>query len=575
MSGHPEHPELSETEAVERRSARDASVAGAPGSDPTTVVRAARAGRLTPEAAVFLQRTTGNRSVASLAVARSDQASFRGRLAPRQRTTEDQAQRQVSRQTQAAAPGATTTTPVPPWQGTIATRWNAALRRTPHKDPADPYGNIVADLPRGTPVTIIGSEHGWLRAEVDLGGRHLTGFVSHELVQPVIVLPEQVITAMTIGDALVALKRHETEKANTFGWKPTEDVQDEIDSAIGVLESTKRYTVDRGTLQVSFAAPATGKIKVTTIEDFILFVETVERTYPQASPQEIASEIRQVWFSDENWEVLVASEGIPGVDIETEPDPIATRFDMKDLDPKGSTKKIMTPMGEVDIAHVMSGIDAVLSGAPAAVADIGDRQLKHKTLLTADKSDPRDFATWSGDIGQAYAEYVVDRYVNDNKSATLDTFMADKSPPDQLLGDIHGYIADEVWREVPATADPAGGTFKVSNILRTFYLVDKSAGGAGTYESYFEKVSGKSAADMRDFVFERSLAFARVWYPPKMRAARNLVFGRYGLTKEGILESAMKEFDDKHAENEKSAAAKDKLGAAVDSFMAKLKDAVK
>jgi hypothetical protein len=59
-----------------------------------------------------------------------------------------------------------------------------------------------------------------------------------------------------------------------------------------------------------------------------------------------------------------------------------------------------------------------------------------------------------------------------------------------------------------------------------------------------------------------------------MRAARNLVAVRYGVTKEGILESALKEFDEKHAENEKSAAAKDKLGAAVDSFIAMLKGAV-
>lgn len=570
MSGRAEPARPSESEAGERKAPRDTAVAGPREAHLRSVVGAVRSRKLTPEAAVFLQRSAGNAAtldVVTTRTARSSQRRGVGSRAP------GHAIRKLSRQKHGAS--ATVTTPVPPWEGTIDTRWNAALRRTPHKDPADPYSNIVADLPRGTPVTIVGSEHGWLKAEVDLGGRHLTGFVSHELVRPVITLPGLVITAMTVDEALVALKRYETTKANTFGWKPTDDEQDEIESATGVVESTKRYTVDRSTLQVSFVAPATGKIKITTIEDFILFVETVERTYPHATPAEIASEIRQVWFSDENWEVLLASEGIPGVDIETEPDPIATRFDMKDLDPRGSTKRIMTPMGEVDIAHVMSGIDAALSGAPGAVADIGDRRLKHKTLLTADKGDPRDFTTWSGDIGQAYAEYLVDRFVNDNKSATLDTFVADKSPPDQLLGDIHGYIALAVWREVPAAADPAGGTVKVSNILRTFYLVDKSTGGAGTYESYFEKVSSKSASDMRDFVFERSLAFARVWYPPKMRAARNLVYGRYGFSKEEILKEAMDEFDDDHKENEKSAAAKDKLGAVVDAFMAKLKDAVK
>ena len=55
------------------------------------------------------------------------------------------------------------------------------------------------------------------------------------------------------------------------------------------------------------------KIKITTIEDFILFVETVERQYPSAGPKEVASEIRQLWYSDANWEVMVASQGITQV----------------------------------------------------------------------------------------------------------------------------------------------------------------------------------------------------------------------------------------------------------------------
>lgn len=58
--------------------------------------------------------------------------------------------------------------------------------------------------------------------------------------------------------------------------------------------------------------------------------------------------------------------------------------------------------------------------------------------------------------------------------------MAGKSPPDQLLGDIHGYITLEVWRQVPQANDPAGGTLKISNVLRTLYLVDKTAAGAAS-----------------------------------------------------------------------------------------------
>ena len=75
-----------------------------------------------------------------------------------------------------------------------------------------------------------------------------------------------------------------------------------------------------------------GKIVISTIEDFILFVEAVEREYASATPREVAGEIRQLWFSDENWDVLLDSPGIRkggrSEDIETEPNPIAKRFDM-------------------------------------------------------------------------------------------------------------------------------------------------------------------------------------------------------------------------------------------------------
>jgi hypothetical protein len=257
------------------------------------------------------------------------------------------------------------------------------------------------------------------------------------------------------------------------------------------------------------------------------------------------------------------------VNLKTSPNPFEAAFDMADLAPKGG-KKIKTRLGDVDIAHVMTGIDAALSGSPASnPLSGGDTELKWKTLRTADKGDPRDFATWSGDIGQAYAEYLVDRYVNDNSSANLKKFVDDKASPDQLLGDIHGYIALAVWKSVPVKADPAGGELKISNVLRTLYLVDK-AGAASSYESYLESTAGKSPKELRDFIVERSLAFARVWYPPKMRAARNLVAGRYGFSKEEILKEAMQEFDDKHAENEKAAAMKDKLGDLVDSFIVTL-----
>lgn len=140
-------------------------------------------------------------------------------------------------------------------------------------------------------------------------------------------------------------------------------------TAILVVEGTKKYTVDRNTYRVDFTTAPTGeKTQVTTIEDFILFVEYVERQYPKAPPDQIVSEVRQLWFSDQNWELLVASQGVRDqgshVDIETEPNPIAQRFDMPRLAPKEGSFQAKTRMGNVDIGHVMSGIDAALSGFP-------------------------------------------------------------------------------------------------------------------------------------------------------------------------------------------------------------------
>ena len=466
-----------------------------------------------------------------------------------------------------------------PWPGVISATWNAALRRAPAKDPQNPYANIIADLPKGTWVTVVGSEHGWLSVQLELDGRKLAGYVSHELVKPVVVLPEIVVSPTTPAEAFVTLKSFEVKRADFPQWKPSDAERDQIEDAISTLEDTGRYVVDRADFKVWFRRTAPVKHRIDSIEDFILFVETVERAYPKAPATEIAGTIRRLWFRGENWGVLVDSPGIRKsgvpVDLKTEPNPFAEAFDMADLAPKVGSKKIKTRLGEVDIGHVITGIDAALSGSPVSnPLSGGDTELKWKTLRTANKGDPRDFTTWLGDIGQAYAEYLVDRYVNDDSSVTLKKKVDDKASPDQLLGDIHGYIAVAVWKSVPVKVDPTGGELKISNVLRMLYLVDK-AGTASSYQSYLEHVAGKSSKELRDFIVERSLAFARVWYPPKMREARNLVAGRYGFSKEEILKEAMEEFDDKHAENEKSAATKDKLGDLVDSFIVMLGGNVK
>jgi hypothetical protein len=480
-----------------------------------------------------------------------------------------------------------------PWIGRIDNTWSAALRKSPKKVTDNPNSNTLADLPRGTEITVVSRKGGWLHATVSVDGKALDGYVSQELVSYVKASAFDVgeikveVKVPSVAEAFVELKKAEKSKAKEgAAFKPSEEEQDRIDLAIGVINATKKYVVDQSTYVVSFAHKPGVKTEIESIEDFILFVEQVEKQHPTASPEQVVSEIRQLWFSDVNWELLVASEGISeagkDVDIETEPNPIAAQFNMKTLAPAAGSKQFTTRMGKVDIGHVMAGIDARLSGFPAAYPkshlakrghDNSDAKLKYETLKTASGGDSRDFATWAGDLGQAYAEYLVERYVKGNASALLSTFITNKAPPEEILGDIHGYIAVEVARDVPASASPTGGEHKVSNILRDMYLVDKSATGA-SYQKYVEKVSGKAGADLKTFITERSLRFAKPWYAKKAVEHRGW-WGSEGWGKKGILENAMKEFDNKHAENEKTAKPDDKLDVLVDSLLKQLSAPVK
>lgn len=482
-----------------------------------------------------------------------------------------------------------------PWLGQIHNTWSAALRTAPEKDLDDPYKGISADLPRGTYVTVIGRKSGWLHVRLN-EQPSVTGYISQELVKYIgpghheIEEGEKVYgEVITVAKAFLILKRAETTKAQDPSYSPSEIEANRIDLAIAKLESTDKYTVDPNTYQVSFKQREGQTTTVTSIEDFILFVETVERLHPGATPSEIASEIRQLWFSDVNWELLVASQGITEktksgetkfVDIESPPNKIAMMFAMQDLAPKSGGKKISTPMGDVDIGHVMAGIDAALSGAPSQFPKTflkalghhsSETELKFKTLMEASGGDVRDFTTWAGDLGQAYAEYLVDRWVKGTMTADLDKFVKEKTSDAQLLGDIHGYIAVNVWQEVPAESSPSGTGRSVSNILRDLYLVSKKASGTEqSYQKYFEGVSGKKSEELRAFVTERTRRFARPWYAKKAFEHKGY-WSSEGWGEEAILDNLMKDFDEKHNKNDAEAREENKLDGIVKKFMDMLK----
>jgi hypothetical protein len=459
-----------------------------------------------------------------------------------------------------------------PWIGRIKP-WSAALRAAPSK-PGGAKAKALADLPRGSEVTVVNRKSGWLAVQATVGGSRLDGYVSRELVEfdhaSAFDLGEVVVSVKvpTVAEAFVALKRLETRKAAAGGvLELSEDEQSSADLAISVLQKTGKYTVNHTTFSVSFDRSKATAVQVHTLEDFILFVEEVERAFPTAGPAEIASEIRQIWYSDENWDVLSAGQGIKQggalVDIETEA-PVATAFDMKQIAPAKGSLKLVTPVGRVDIGHVISGIDVRLNGSPSAYPesymkkrdhDTYKNKAKYDAMQAASGGDTTDFATWSGDLGQAYAEYIADRYLNQNAAATLDASMTTWATDEELRGDIHGYIAVQVWTMLPSADSPTGSSQKVSNILRDMYLSKPGT----SYRTTLTK----------QHITERTLAFARLWYS-KLAYTKNGWWSSAGWGPSEILKNYRAEFDGHHATNESSAAAKDKLEAIVDAFMTRL-----
>ncbi len=513
--------------------------------------------------------------------------------------------------------------------------WSAALHPEPPKFKKTPHDNTCADVRRGTTVVILGHNSNWVF--VHTMGQ--AGFISKELIK-VTIAPEVAVPGFTeslrrlrakakagvgprvfvemqreaalirvvegharwqltvkrsdleirfkrLKDAFLILKRAENKPAELTA---ADDILVEV--GMEQLRATGKYNIDPSTKKVTFKTTAGKQIKIDSIEDFILFVEKVEDTYPSASVKEVASEIRQLWFSDINWEILVDSRGISSasgafIDIETQPNPIAVMFDMKNLAPAGKEKILSTPHGNVSIGHVISGIDAYLSGAPSLARakshaakqgrSTGDVALKHKTLTAQHGGDPTDFATWSGDLGQGYAEYLVDKYVKGNSSSTLKPFMDDKAPRPQLLADIHGYIAVKVWAKIPESETPSGSEQKLSNILRDLYLVDKTGIGSQphptqiprTYLWYFEDYTGKRGSALSDFIKERSLKFGSPWYAKKAAEHRGY-WGSTGWGKESILKNNMSEFDTNHKDNDSKASAADKIDFYVAQLMTML-----
>ncbi|MET0402206.1 MAG: LysM domain-containing protein [Cystobacter sp.] len=151
-----------------------------------------------------------------------------------------------------------------PWIGRVKP-WSAALRDAPRRTSA-----TLVDVPRGTEVVVTGSESEWLRVQVELGVKTYTGYVSREL------LVHGHSVSLSLREALVVLKRVETASKHKRSGSSPAAVGAWVSAACKVVQATGRYAVDGRTYTVSFAH-SKDPIKINTIEDFILFVEEVER----------------------------------------------------------------------------------------------------------------------------------------------------------------------------------------------------------------------------------------------------------------------------------------------------------
>ena len=193
--------------------------------------------------------------------------------------------------------------------------------------------------------------------------------------------------------------------------------------------------------------------------------------------------------------------------------------------------------------------------------DTYQNDAKYDAMKTPSGSDTTDFATRSGDLGQAYAECIGDRYLNGNASA-----MTRWATDEELLGDLHGYLAVEVWRHVPAAESPTGHERKVSDCLRDMYPVPRPR---APYRGTFERVSGTASADVRAFIRERTPAFARLWHA-KPAYAKVGWSGSDGWEPTEILKNHRKYFDRHRGTNETSANPNAELDTVVEDLLRRL-----
>jgi N-acetyl-anhydromuramyl-L-alanine amidase AmpD len=354
-----------------------------------------------------------------------------------------------------------------------------------------------------------------------------------------------------------------------------------LKAAIDQLEKAGRYQVDRDTRRV---LPVNKPMKIANALDFILFVEALESMYPKGQAADIVSEIRQTQYNGPNWDLMLSSQGLREngaagklVNIEEAGHPISRLYDLAHL--KNAAKSLETRQGKVAMLHVCAGIDATWSPIAAAFprSYLTERGANAKELAAledrfalldeAAEGEVADFATWAGDLGQAYAELIHARF-DKGADTRLADYVAKFASPPELLGDLLGYIADAVSAEVVETDLAPDRAKKTSRVLRNLFLVDKAQVGMKTLPGAF--VQRRAGSDDAAFLEARVLRFARLWYA-KLRSASLIgaavkAIGEGSASARDIVAAFASDFDGHHAAYEKNAAAGEKLSDAVNDF---------
>ena len=245
------------------------------------------------------------------------------------------------------------------------------------------------------------------------------------------------------------------------------------------------------------AARTAGPIRVRTVEEFIELARFVEDLYPNASPGEVASELRQIWYYEAGWRGFINSDGIEDeghdVNLESETHPIAAFFDIRYLRRESHSGTVATPFGEVALGHVIAGIDARINGAAPPRGARRDRlspqdRFAYDLAVEAVQGRAREFSTWACDFGDAYAHAM--------HGTPASVALASKAGPAELAGDLDGYVAVDVVAQHDHPG-PVAGQLPVSEILRLFYSLPPDVHRdltAATFDHAIEASGDASAA---------------------------------------------------------------------------------